>query len=30
MQLEKGKIVKVTAFLDTKDFDGIFEKAAKR
>ncbi|WP_343634906.1 nuclear transport factor 2 family protein [Fluviicola sp.] len=30
MQLDKGKIVKVTAFLDTKDFDAIFEKAAKR
>jgi len=30
MQLEKGRIVKVTAFLDTKDFDGIFEKGAKR
>ena len=30
MQLEKGKIVKVTAFLDTKDFDLIFEKGEKR
>lgn len=30
MQVEKDKIVKVTAFLDTKDFDLIFEKGRKR